>query len=61
MCPMCVATAVLMAASAASAGGLTAFAVKKFHVGKSFIAPVSDKQLHPPPTTTAGEEWGGRI
>jgi hypothetical protein len=33
MCPFCLANIALLAAATASTGGLTAFAVKKLHVG----------------------------
>jgi hypothetical protein len=34
MCPACIATAVWIAGSAASGGGLTAFLARKFHLKK---------------------------
>jgi hypothetical protein len=35
MCPVCLATAVLIASSATSTGGLTTIAIKKFGVKKA--------------------------
>lgn len=43
MCPACMTTAVVMAASATSAGGLVALAVKKLHVLKRVIGPKEKK------------------
>jgi hypothetical protein len=37
MCPMCLATAVLIAGSATSTGGLTAIAIKKFGIKNAAV------------------------
>jgi Pyruvate/2-oxoacid:ferredoxin oxidoreductase gamma subunit len=39
MCPVCIATAALIAGKAASSGGLAAVAIKKFGVKKSGDRP----------------------
>jgi hypothetical protein len=44
MCPVCMATAALMAASVTSTGGLTAFAMKKFFHAKNG-AKIPQKQV----------------
>jgi hypothetical protein len=46
MCPVCLATAVLIAGSATSTGGLTAIAIKKFGVKNA---------VHNNPTPTTSE------
>ncbi len=37
MCPVCIATAVLLTAMASSAGGLTALVAKKLHTKRSGV------------------------
>ena len=57
MCPMCLMTAALIAAGAGSAGGVAAFAVKKFRTREALRKFIPDKQPHSSPAKHAGEEW----
>jgi len=52
MCPVCIATAVVIAGGVASTGGLAAVAMKKFGVknaADSHSTPTQSKEVHPPP------------
>lgn len=51
MCPMCITTALLIAGSVTSTGGLAAIAIKKFGVK-------NDPDNHPAPTPTKEDHHG---
>jgi hypothetical protein len=51
MCPVCIATAVMIAGSATSSGGLAAMAIKKFGVKNAV-------DNHPVPTPSKEDDHG---
>ena len=52
MCPVCIATAVLIAGSATSSGGLAAIAIRKFGVKNAV-------DNHPAPTPPGSQKMNG--
>jgi len=51
MCPVCITTAVLIAGSATSTGGLAAIALRRFG-GKNVVDNLSAQSQTPAPTST---------